>query len=897
MTDQSYDDVELSPAERYAASRKRAEFDRSAVAAYQRTLSFELDDFQKEACQAVEDGKGVLVAAPTGAGKTVVGEFAAYQAIHEGVRLMYTTPIKALSNQKYNDFAKVWGAENVGILTGDVSINGDAPIVVMTTEVLRNMLYQDSRDLADVRFVVMDEVHYLADRFRGPVWEECMILLPERVQVISLSATVSNAEEFGAWLSELRGHTEVIVSEHRPVPLTQHIMVGRRMFDLTHPRDPLKVNPEVYQAIGGGAGRGRQPRRRPRTSRLDVVATLEEAGLLPAIVFVFSRAGCQQAVEELLAAGVVLTTRREADVIGEIVERTCMDLSAEDRAAVGYETFYHAATRGIAAHHAGLLPIFKECVEQLFVAGLIRVVYATETLALGINMPARSVVIEGLIKWDGSDHVMLTPGQYTQLTGRAGRRGIDIEGHAIVVYDPRINVDAIVGLASKRTYPLNSAFRPTYSMAVNLLSWLTVAQAEGILESSFAQFQVDRSVGGLARRIRKERQALQGYEKALDCDCAFVDYLTLRDRISALEKSTRKKNRALHKQLALDNLAVGDAIEYRFARRTHRAVVVDTRHSGAQGTVLTLVDSTGKLRTMTGHDFLQVPTTIGFLGSASGSWKTPKVRKQLAAKLGKISTRKGEAIVAKPRDEEVEDELAALRAVLTSHRAHHCPRRSDHERWAARWRDVRKSLRANETKLAEKTEGLGIAFRRICAYLIELGYLDEDFSLTAKGDMLRQVTAETDLLITEILSRGVLDELSAVDLAAAATMFVFVSRGEDVRDPLHLKGDLGRAIDQIRYVSEDLRQGEERHRIAPMRVVDDGLVTAMRDWARGLHLNRALQTSGITAGDFVRWTKQTADVLDHIVAAARAAGNEDLAERGKAARDLIYRGIVAWSTI
>ncbi|OKL54480.1 hypothetical protein BSZ39_04050 [Bowdeniella nasicola] len=891
------DEPELSPAERYAASRQQARYERSETAAYDASLPFPLDDFQRTACLAVEGGDGVLVAAPTGAGKTVVGEFAARLAIQGGVRLMYTTPIKALSNQKYSDFVKTWDKENVGILTGDTSINPQAPIVVMTTEVLRNMLYQDSRDLSDVRYVVMDEVHYLADRFRGPVWEECMILLPERVQVISLSATVSNAEEFGAWLTELRGHTQIIVSEIRPVPLNQHIMVGRSMLDLTHPNDPLKVNPEVYQAIGSGSRRHGQPRRRPLTSRYDVVATLDEATLLPAIIFVFSRAGCQRAVEELLAAGVTLTTRAEADRIGVIVERICMELDPTDRQAVGYETFYHAATRGIAAHHAGLLPIFKECVEQLFVQGLIKVVYATETLALGINMPARSVVIEGLVKWDGADHVMLTPGQYTQLTGRAGRRGIDVEGHAIVLYDQRINVDAIVGLASKRTYPLNSAFRPTYSMAVNLLSWLSVDQAERVLESSFAQFQVDRSVGGLARRIRKERAALEGYEKALDCTCDFPAYLELREKISRLEKSTRKKTSALHRQLALDNIGVGEVIEYRFGRRTHRGLVVDVRHSGAQGSVITLIDQTAKLRTMTGRDFVQVPVSLGSIAIQGNSWRGAKTRKQLAGKLSRFAGRKGESIVNKPRDEDAYAELDALRKQLTSHPGHSCPKRSDHERWTARWRDLRKSLRSNEQKLANKTEGLGQAFRRICAHLIELGYLNEEYHLTDNGDMLRQITAEADLLIAECLARGVLHQLSSIDLAAAATMFVYVTRGEDGRAPLHLKGDLGRAVDTIRELSESLRAGEERHGIEQMRQIDDGLVTAMRDWARGLNLNRALQTAGIPAGDFVRWVKQTADVLDHIAAAEKVSGDVESAERATAARRLIHRDIVAWSTL
>ena len=554
--------MSLSPAERYAQSRQQRRQPR--LAEFAAGLRFDLDPFQRASCSALDEGRSVLVAAPTGAGKTVVAEFAVFLAMQEpDEKVFYTTPIKALSNQKYQELVDTWGADAVGLLTGDTNVNSSARIIVMTTEVLRNMLYADSPLLDRLAYVVMDEVHYLADRFRGAVWEEVIIHLPEAVRLVSLSATVSNAEEFGDWLQAVRGDTDVIVSEDRPVPLEQHVLVKAKLLDLfdssgqaaTH-----RVNPELQQLAraGGrsissrstrgrrGGDRGRfhqQGQPNGRLDRPEVVALLQGKHLLPAIVFLFSRVGCDQAVRQVLRAGIRLTEAHERAEIRAIVEERARMLRDEDLAVLGYWEWLEGLQRGVAAHHAGMLPAFKEIVEELFQQKLLKVVFATETLALGVNMPARSVVLEKLEKFNGEARVPITPGEYTQLTGRAGRRGIDVEGHSVIQWVDGLDPESVAALASRRSYPLNSSFRPTYNMAVNLIDQFGRERTRQILELSFAQFQADRAVVDLARTLRKQEESMAGYEEAMRCHLGdFAEYAALRRNIGELERQSSKGN-------------------------------------------------------------------------------------------------------------------------------------------------------------------------------------------------------------------------------------------------------------------------------------------------------------------------------------------------------------------
>src|SRR5215467_9267533 len=737
-----------SPAQRYAAFRRQQAADGPELAQFQALYDFSFDEFQRRACRALNEGHGVLVAAPTGSGKTVVGEFAVHLALAEGRKCFYTTPIKALSNQKYGDLVRRYGAGRVGLLTGDNSINGEAPVVVMTTEVLRNMLYGGSATLAGLSYVVLDEVHYLADAFRGAVWEEVIIHLPESVRVVALSATVSNAEEFGDWLTQVRGGTTVIVDEHRPVPLWQHVLASGRLYDLFmedgaagkgERQLAAQVNPELLRLArqddwGARPGRGgRRPGfRTPR--RPDVIRRLDAAGLLPAITFIFSRAGCDAAVRQCLDAGLRLTTPEEAAHITEIAERRTVDVPESDLPVLGYGEWLTGLQRGIAAHHAGMLPTFKEVVEELFESGLVRAVFATETLALGINMPARTVVIERLDKWNGEAHVALTPGEYTQLTGRAGRRGIDVEGHAVVLYQPGVDPAAVAGLAGTRTYPLNSSFRPSYNMAVNLVGQVTRERAARLLESSFDQFQADRAVVGFARQARKLRDTMASLETG--CDRGdFAEYariraeLTQRERELSRDRSTVRRSEVID---ALGALTRGDIIVIPGGRRAGAAVVLEPAADAAAPVVLVLTEH----RQLKRLSAAECPDPVVPVGKVAipGRFnpRSPQHRRDLAStmrnKLAGVSQRELRRSARKEPAGRADAEvaIAALRRRLHEHPCHTCQDADAHARQAERYLRMEREAAALDRRVAERAHVIARTFDRVCSVLEQLGYLDGD---------------------------------------------------------------------------------------------------------------------------------------------------------------------------
>ena len=892
---------------------------------------FGLDDFQVRACDSILAGRGVLVAAPTGSGKTVVGEFAVHLAVERAAKCFYTTPIKALSNQKYNDLVARYGVERVGLLTGDNSINSEAPVVVMTTEVLRNMLYAGSRTLAGLQFVVMDEVHYLADRERGPVWEEVIINLPEHVAVVALSATVSNAEEFGAWLAQVRGDTDIVVEEHRPVPLWQHVLADGALHDLFIDEARRAVNPELVRLARndqridkarrefridgyppkrdqrGFPGRpqrgGRRPRTLPGAQRPDIVRALQRNRLLPCISFIFSRAGCEAAVEQCLHAGLSLTTPDERTEIRERVLARVVDLPPSDLAVLGFDGWLDGLERGIAAHHAGLIPTFKETVEELFQAGLVKVVYATETLALGINMPARAVVLERLVKWNGETHAAMTPGEYTQLTGRAGRRGIDIEGHAVVVWHDGLDPAALAGLASTRTYPLISSFRPSYNMAVNLVGQLGRPAAREVLETSLAQFQADRGLVGLAKEVQRNEAALAGYADAMACHLGdFAEYAAIRQELSVKEKGMARAGAASRREqssAALAELTPGDIIVVPAGRRAGLAVVVDpglVLGEDPRPLVLTLDRQVRRLSVV---DFPMPPQVLDRMRiPRQFSARSANARRELATTL-RTRTDAIEMPARTRRNHhhhpDQDAELFELRARMRAHPCHGCADREQHARWAERANRLRTQTDGLRRRLDSRTTSIARQFDRICEVLGDLGYLSDsgpEPTVTPMGRRLAGIYGESDLLAMECLRAGLWTQLSAADLAAACSVLVYESRGMDGPDAPapRVPSGVRSVIEQTTKIWGDLDVRERRAGLPVTRQPDAGFAWAAYRWADGGTLRSVLGGSDLTAGDFVRWCKQLMDFLGQL---ATACGDPDLARRARAAIAQMRRGVVA----
>ncbi len=903
---------EASPAERMAAFKAAMRAEKSERAAYAAGLGFAPDPFQVSAMDAVERGESVLVAAPTGAGKTIVGEFATDLALRRGRRSFYTTPIKALSNQKFLDLRARFGEDAVGLLTGDTSINPGAPIVVMTTEVLRNMIYAGS-DLDALESVVLDEVHYLSDRFRGPVWEEVIIHLPSDKQIVALSATVSNAEEFGRWIAEVRGGCEVVVSEVRPVPLYQHMIVGRTLYDLYAPgADPAsgRLNPELVDAVSPGApgraGRGGRnwraaaDSRPPRESRSSTLIALERARLLPAITFIFSRAGCEAAVEQVLGAGVVLTTPSEAAEIRRRVDEATTRIDPQDFGVLGIARWANALERGVAAHHAGMLPIQKETVERLFADGLIKMVYATETLALGINMPAKSVVIESLTKWNGAEHARLSPGEYTQLSGRAGRRGIDTEGHAIVLHRGQVAPEEVAALASKRTYPLISAFAPTYNMVVNLLAHRPRAATRAVLETSFAQFQADGAVVHLATRAKELRAERDRLEEAMSCDLGDArEYFRLRDRLTGAQKAqsrTRARTRRAMDRESLASLVPGDVIAYGQGRRTLHAVVA-LQEATAVGRVATVVIGTdGKFHTMAHDDSAAGLAKVGRMRIAGGSaLRRNKERTRIAEELRRL-VRSGSLEAPRVEDAPYDSaEIEGIERALRAHPVHRCPEREEHARAGHRWARLDRELAGIIERIDARTNSVAKRFDKVCAVLDDLGFLDGD-AVTARGERLRRVFGERDLVVLEAIEEGAWDDLTPEELAAIASSCVYESRTEESGPPALPHGlttPLLAAWDATIRATGRVQAAEKAQGLETSPDPDPGLMGPALAWAHGASLATALSEYEMQGGDFVRWIRQVMDLLDQL----RGLDRPELAANARRARDLLVHGVVAWSAL
>lgn len=821
--------------------------------------AFDLDDFQVRALTHIDAGRSVVVSAPTGSGKTYVAEYAIDAARKRRRRSVYTTPIKALSNQKFRDLRGWLGSDAVGLLTGDNSINSDGTAVVMTTEVLRNMLYAEPGRLDDIDVVVMDEVHYLQNTFRGPVWEEVIIHLPERIQIVALSATVSNADELADWISQVHGPCSAVTETTRPVRLQNAFMVGEKGKSRRHIVPTLKKgrpNPDGRRfdnPSNSGKRSGRHDERRPRRQpyrtprRSEVIEELDRRGLLPAITFIFSRAGCEDAVSQLRSSGVHLTDHAtEAEIVAFVEERTA-ELSEEDKQALGYSTWLRGLRSGLAAHHAGIVPLFKETVEELFAKGHLRAIFATETLALGINMPARTVVIERLTKFNGEQHQLLTPADYTQLTGRAGRRGIDDEGHAFVLWTPFTGFDDVVSLARSKSFALQSAFRPTYNMACHLVSRYTRAQAEVLVAKSFGQYQTNAEVAQLEVR---------------------------RDRVAAdLDRASGTGGDEPHADgpdgdvmmAEINRLKPGDVVDL-----GPEIVAVLSNTWRRKEVQVRLIDVAGDVHVLDPESLTSIPVTVG--------------RVRLPEPFNPNS---------RSHQHDISGQLRGVRRSGKSKRAKSRAKQQRNHNASTKWKgtatnDMARELRRLDARIAERRGRLTERFRSVVALLSELGYVT-NWELTEQGSLLLGTFHELDLVLAESMRRGFLDGHAPAELAALTSVFVFSPRNAEAAPAWFPNDAIEVAARGISGVLDDVRRLESAYGLPESREVDPGLVAATYGWASGGSLNDVLAEETLTPGDFVRNMRQVIDVLSQL---AHVAPDDKTRRAARQAKGLLQRGIV-----
>ena len=826
--------------------------------------SFDLDEFQVDALNLLGDHRSVVVSAPTGSGKTYVAEYAIDVARRRSKKSIYTTPIKALSNQKFRDLRGWLGVDQVGLLTGDNSINGDAPVVVMTTEVLRNMLYAEPERLADTEVVVMDEVHYLQNTFRGPVWEEVIIHLPSHVQIVALSATVSNADELAAWITEVHAPCEAVTETTRPVRLKNSFVVAEKGSSRRHIVPTLKKgrpNPDGRRFDNqsrdrgrrdrGGGGPRRQPYRTPR--RVEMIEELDRRGLLPAITFIFSRAGCEDAVSQLRHSGVHLTDAdTEAEIVAFVEGRTA-HLSVEDKQALGYSAWLRGLQSGLAAHHAGIVPLFKETVEELFSKGHLRAIFATETLALGINMPARTVVIEKLTKFTGEQHELLTPADYTQLTGRAGRRGIDDEGHAFVLWTPFTNFDEVVSLARSKSFELRSAFRPTYNMACHLVGRYTRAEAEILIEESFGQYQTHAAIADLERR--RDRVARDLHRAGGGDQSAGVH------SDSGVEQSSIDTE--------INRLKPGDVVDLGpeivgVLSSTWRRKEVQVR----------VIDHQGEVHTIDPEVLTSIPVTVGQVRLPEPF--NPNSRSHQHDIAGQLAgvRRSGKSKRAKQRSQQRKGA-------------------SSKQDSAAKWKgssdnQLTRELRRLDARISERRSRLAERFGSVVALLGELGYID-NWNLTDAGELLLGTFHELDLVLAESLRRGHLDGHEPAALAALVSVFVYESRNDEAPPPWFPNTATKDAVEGILAALVQVQRVESAYGLPESRNVDPGLIAATYGWASGGGLVDVLGVEVLTPGDFVRSMRQVIDILSQL---ANVAPDDQTRRSARQARGLVQRGIV-----
>jgi ATP-dependent RNA helicase HelY len=805
----------------------------------------------------VDDDRSVLVTAPTASGKTLIAEYAIAKALEDGRSVAYTTPIKALSNQKFRDLSSWLGSDRVGLLTGDNAIRPDVDVVVMTTEVLRNMIYAGSPRLENLGLVVLDEVHFLQDPYRGPVWEEVIIQLPSSTRLVCLSATVTNADELAGWISEVHGSCEAITEPTRPVELHDHFLVfdkrHRRLQEFRTLRNG-QVNIEVERFLEKLGGHRRQDGRggagavgRPRRS--EVIEHLDATDRLPAICFIFSRQGCDDAVRNCLEQGIGFLDGRERQQVETIAEQHVNEIRRADLDILDYESWLEGLKAGVAAHHAGMVGPFKEAVEDGFAAGLLRVVFATETLAMGVNLPARSVVVEQLSRFRGEGHVVLTPGEYTQLTGRAGRRGIDSTGHAYTLWSPYESFDQVVRLASSKEFVLESAFRPTYNMAANLMNRADRQGTIELLERSFAQYRSARGIVELATQVEKAKASLRTSQTELK-----------RLGVSRSSESSPVPKGSMLVSDGLRSLRPGGVVERIQGTDSQHLLVLGTTSRRGGDNRIRVVTARGKVMMLGVSDFDLPPQTIATLELPKPYAPNRREYQRVAARL--------------------------LKQHLTDSGVVPEMRRPDRDLQRARVEAERQVQRAElrieslKSRIDVAEGGLTHILDSIVAMLQAFGCAT-GWQLEESGRRLQGIFHEMDLLVGVCIDNDIFHGLPAPEIAAITSVLTYEHRSRiEPPPPWYPNNGVEKRVKAMLDYATLIRSEEQARGLPETRMPDASILARIHAWASGHDLSEVLDDE-MSAGDFVRNVRQVIDLLSQI------AGVVPSDQTRKAMRDAI----------
>lgn len=838
---------------------------------------FDLDDFQLQAIAALEAGKSVVVCAPTGSGKTLVGEYAIYKALARRRRVFYTTPLKALSNQKLRDFRKLFGEENVGLLTGDMSVNRDAPVVVMTTEVFRNMLYgtaigQVGTSLHAVEAVVLDECHYMNDRQRGTVWEESIIYAPPEIQLVGLSATVANSEQLTDWIDQVHGPTELIYSDYRPVPLDYYHCNMKGLFPLLNEKG-TGLNPRLRQ-------RRKQREKQKTPSIAFVIGQLIQRQMLPAIYFIFSRRGCDKALASM-SQQTLVSPEEEASIGRQVAQ-----FLAENPDVTGREGEIEALCRGIAAHHAGVLPAWKGLVERLFQQGLIKVVFATETLAAGINMPARSTVISSLSKRTDRGHRLLNGSEFLQMAGRAGRRGMDEVGYAITVQTRFEGPGEASFLITSGPEPLVSQFTPSYGMVLNLLQVHTLEEARDLVERSFGQYLANLRLNPQQKAIANLEADLAHHLEQLEAVEDF-DLLADFEKQKGRLKEEQRLLRTLQKQArevrqaeiaaAIPTMPMGTVVALRGehvngpAGKVLPGVLAMQLPSPGRAPYLLALTQDNRWYVITVKDVVGLYDELPLI-TAINSIEPPAA---LQVKPGKCDPGDETAqtvatqipdLPSEPIPPEVQTQAAQVTAVEDRLRNHPAQAWGNPGKLIKRQKRIAKieaEISDRQQKLAQKVHHYWQDFLNLISILRHFDCLDK-VDPTPLGQAAAAIRGDNELWLGLAMMSGEFDDLAPHHLAACCAALVTETLRPDTWFTYRASPDAECALNGLRSLRRQIFQVQRRRRVALPVWLEYDIVGLVEQWALETEWEELCANTSLDEGDIVRILRRTLDLLSQL---------------------------------